>query len=110
MPHPANPVERMQLPEIGRSRERKQDHGADECDEQAVEVEAGDARVAELLEQKAAQNRADDADQDVAEQAQPRAAHDEAGFGLAEPTSLRPEPWGVVTEEGAECPADSFRG
>lgn len=46
-----------------------QHHRADNGDEQAVEVEAGNAGLAELIEQEAADDRTDDAEQDVDEYA-----------------------------------------
>lgn len=45
--------------------EPEHNHGSNDGDQQAVEVEPGDAGLAKLVEQKAAHDGADDAEQDV---------------------------------------------
>lgn len=59
--------------------QRQDHHGADRGDQQAVEIEARDAGVAELAEQPAADKRADDAKGDIQQHAATVAVDELAG-------------------------------
>src|SRR5579884_2147161 len=58
--------------------DEEQHDGADEGNDQAPDVEAGERRPADQAENQAADEGADDADDDVTQDAQPATLHDEA--------------------------------
>src|SRR3954468_12581111 len=66
------------------------DDGTDHRHEHAVDVEAGHARRPELVEQKAADHRADDAEDDVEQQALALAVDDLAGDEAGDQTEHDP--------------------
>src|SRR5579884_3374613 len=84
----------------------EQEHdGAEERDEEAGQVEAGEADLSrqQRREQEAAEERADDADEHVADEAEAGAFHDEAGEPAGDATYDDPDEQRLQHDGPSRC-------
>src|SRR4051794_3455847 len=84
---------RLALERLGprdRPEDQQEEHGADERDQDAAEVEAAHVPTEQRPAHEPAQQRTDDADDDVAQNAEATATHHHAGEPACDQTNQQP--------------------